>query len=167
RAAAGFIVARLPERPIGRASPGCGMRSGLSRPVCHALPWGGEGSFAGSATAAPLSARANPSRRAAAAEHRPARRAVPRGRAAHPRRGASIRMLSWFRRRALDEPAAREAARARAEQRLLGHAWPRALLDVVSRLAGERSPAYLGGGTIRDADLARSAVPAYHLARHR
>ena len=41
-------------------------------------------------------------------------------------------MLSWFRRRALDEPAAREAARARAEQRLLGHAWPRALLDVVS-----------------------------------
>ena len=73
-------------------------------------------------------------------------------------------MLSWFRRRALDEPAAREAARARAEQRLLGHAWPRALLDVVSRLAGERSPAYLVGGTIRDAVLGRPAEPAFDLA---
>src|SRR2546426_10857327 len=73
-------------------------------------------------------------------------------------------MLSWFRPRALDEPAAREAARARAEQRLLGHAWPPALLDVVSRLAGERSPAYLVGGTVRDAILQHPSEPAFDVS---
>jgi putative nucleotidyltransferase with HDIG domain len=53
----------------------------------------------------------------------------------------------------------REGARARAAEKLRGHAWPPALLAALERLRAGGHQAWLVGGTVRDALLSRAPGP--------
>ena len=57
-----------------------------------------------------------------------------------------------------------EAARQRAQVRLVAHAWPPTLLDVLERLSADGQQAHLVGGSVRDVLLGRAMSGPWDIA---
>ena len=64
-----------------------------------------------------------------------------------------------------DHLTAAESARLRAQEKLAAHRWPPALLSILERLRGV-GPAYLVGGTVRDALLERVSDADFDVSRY-